>query len=240
MQLYEVPLICAGVDSDWTYVGISSIITSHPSFRGFLIHSTECGMSNKDANACRKPTDSVNFVIAHDGFTLYDLVSYNEKHNDQNGEGNRSVSSMGTLYHNVQMLSQQCLCHLPLVSGKCFEPQRSIRNIWWSLPVGPARITVLLALHGTIAVLAFCRDGSNDNFSWNCGVEGETDDEKVNALRQSQMRNMHMALMLSQGTPMLLMGELLCLCSLPCISSPCEPSAHTQSQLIHLPWQCGR
>lgn len=53
-----------------------------------------------------------------------------------------------------------------------------------------------------------CRDGSNDNFSWNCGVEGETDDEKVNALRQSQMRNMHMALMLSQGTPMVLMGKL--------------------------------
>ena len=73
-------------------------------------------------------------------------------------------------------------------------------------------MTGLLALHVTIAVLAFCRDGSNDNFSWNCGVEGETADEKVNALRQSQMRNMHMALMLSQGTPMLLMGEPLCLC----------------------------
>ncbi|CAL5221257.1 g3414 [Coccomyxa viridis] len=87
----------------------------------------------------RRPTDSVNFVIAHDGFTLYDLVSYNEKHNDANGEGNR--------------------------------------------------------------------DGSNDNFSWNCGVEGETDDEHVRALRQRQMRNMHMALMLSQGTPMVLMGD---------------------------------
>lgn len=39
--------------------------------------------------SCRRPTDSINFVIAHDGFTLYDLVSYNEKHNDANGEGNR-------------------------------------------------------------------------------------------------------------------------------------------------------
>ncbi len=57
---------------------------------------------------------------------------------------------------------------------------------------------------------AKCRDGSNDNFSWNCGVEGETDDEHVRALRQRQMRNMHMALMLSQGTPMVLMGELFC------------------------------
>ena len=54
-----------------------------------------------------------------------------------------------------------------------------------------------------------CRDGSNDNFSWNCGVEGETDDEHVKALRQRQMRNMHMALMLSQGTPMVLMGDHL-------------------------------
>ena len=89
----------------------------------------------------------------------------------------------------------------------------------------------LLALCATVAVLALCRDGSNDNFSWNCGVEGETDDEKVNALRQSQMRNMHMALMLSQGTPMLLMGAPLCVCLLLYISSPRAPSIHTQSQV---------
>ena len=57
------------------------------------------------ADACRKPTDSINFVIAHDGFTLYDLVSYNEKHNDQNGEGNRCVSSME---HSV-MVCTGCL-----------------------------------------------------------------------------------------------------------------------------------
>ena len=87
---------------------------------------------------CRKPTDGVNFIIAHDGFTLYDLVAYNEKHNDANGEGNR--------------------------------------------------------------------DGSNDNFSWNCGAEGETGDEGVNALRQRQMRNLHLALAVSQGMPMVLMG----------------------------------
>lgn len=87
----------------------------------------------------RKPYHSVNFVIAHDGFTLYDLVSYNFKHNDANGEG-----------------------------GK---------------------------------------DGCNDNFSWNCGFEGETDDDNIRALRSRQMKNFHLALMISQGTPMMLMGD---------------------------------
>ncbi|CAI7791643.1 unnamed protein product, partial [Closterium sp. NIES-54] len=51
------------------------------------------------------------------------------------------------------------------------------------------------------------RDGSNDNFSWNCGVEGATQDEGVIALRNRQMRNFHIALMISQGTPMMLMGD---------------------------------
>ncbi|XP_026660980.2 isoamylase 3, chloroplastic isoform X2 [Phoenix dactylifera] len=78
----------------------------------------------------RKPYHSINFVIAHDGFTLYDLVSYNFKHNDANGEG-----------------------------GK---------------------------------------DGSNDNLSWNCGFEGETDDVNVLSLRSRQMKNFHVALMISQ------------------------------------------
>ncbi|XP_059631302.1 isoamylase 3, chloroplastic isoform X2 [Cornus florida] len=87
----------------------------------------------------RKPYHGVNFVIAHDGFTLYDLVSYNFKHNDSNGEGGN--------------------------------------------------------------------DGSNDNFSWNCGYEGETDDANIKALRSRQMKNFHFALMISQGTPMMLMGD---------------------------------
>ncbi|KAL3138098.1 Isoamylase 3, chloroplastic [Trebouxia sp. C0009 RCD-2024] len=86
-----------------------------------------------------KPYQGVNFIIAHDGFTLHDLVAYNGKHNEANGEQNR--------------------------------------------------------------------DGSNDNFSWNCGQEGETSDAGVNALRQRQMRNMMLALMVSQGTPMVLMGD---------------------------------
>ncbi|PIA47151.1 hypothetical protein AQUCO_01400091v1 [Aquilegia coerulea] len=87
----------------------------------------------------RKPYHSVNFIIAHDGFTLHDLVSYNVKHNDANGEGGN--------------------------------------------------------------------DGCNDNFSWNCGYEGDTADTNIEALRSRQMKNFHLALMISQGTPMMLMGD---------------------------------
>jgi isoamylase len=87
----------------------------------------------------RRPSACVNFITAHDGFTLNDLVSYNDKHNDANGEDNR--------------------------------------------------------------------DGSNDNRSWNCGVEGPSDDPEVNELRARQMRNMLATLLLSQGTPMLLAGD---------------------------------
>ena len=87
----------------------------------------------------RRTWAGVNFITAHDGFTLHDLVSYNEKHNDENGENNL--------------------------------------------------------------------DGSDNNNSWNCGVEGETDDERVLALRRRQMRNFLTTLLLSQGTPMLLAGD---------------------------------
>ncbi|WP_295976121.1 glycogen debranching protein GlgX [uncultured Xanthomonas sp.] len=87
----------------------------------------------------RRPTASVNFVTAHDGFTLHDLVSYSHKHNEANGEHNR--------------------------------------------------------------------DGSDNNISANYGVEGETDDEQINALRLRQMRNLLATLLLSQGTPMLLAGD---------------------------------
>ena len=87
----------------------------------------------------RGPSASINFVTCHDGFTLYDLVSYNEKHNRDNGEDNR--------------------------------------------------------------------DGSNDNHSWNCGAEGETDDPEINALRLRQMKNMLAVLLTSRGIPMLLSGD---------------------------------
>ena len=96
--------------------------------------------SGADFNcAGRKPSASVNFITAHDGFTLNDIVTYNEKHNDANGEENN--------------------------------------------------------------------DGSSDNHSWNCGVEGPTDDPNINALRSRQVRNMLATLMFSQGTPMLVAGD---------------------------------
>ena len=87
----------------------------------------------------RRPVASINFVTAHDGFTLSDLVSYNEKHNEANGEGNN--------------------------------------------------------------------DGESHNRSWNCGVEGPTDDPGVLALRARQQRNFIASLLLSQGVPMLLHGD---------------------------------
>jgi glycogen operon protein len=90
----------------------------------------------------RDPFASINFITAHDGFTLADLVSYNGKHNEANGEENR--------------------------------------------------------------------DGTDDNRSWNCGVEGPTDDPAVRELRNRQQRNFLTTLLLSQGTPMLLGGDELC------------------------------
>jgi glycogen operon protein len=89
----------------------------------------------------RTPTASINFITAHDGFTLHDLVSYNEKHNMANGEDNN--------------------------------------------------------------------DGESHNRSWNCSVEGETDDELVNKLRAKQKRNFITTLFLSQGVPMLVAGDEL-------------------------------
>ncbi|MEU0665768.1 glycogen debranching protein GlgX [Streptomyces lavendulocolor] len=97
------------------------------------------GSSDLYAWGGRRPYASVNFITAHDGFTLRDLVSYEHKHNEANGEGNR--------------------------------------------------------------------DGTNDNRSWNCGAEGETDDPEVNALRRRQVRNLLTTLLLSTGVPMLVAGD---------------------------------
>ena len=87
----------------------------------------------------RRTSASVNFVTAHDGFTLSDLVSYNDKHNEGNHENNR--------------------------------------------------------------------DGTDQNHSWNCGVEGPTDNPAIRELRARQRRNILATLLLSQGTPMLLAGD---------------------------------
>ncbi|MDM9384671.1 glycogen debranching protein GlgX [Chlorogloeopsis sp. ULAP01] len=85
------------------------------------------------------PINSINFITCHDGFTLNDLVSYNYKHNEANGENNQ--------------------------------------------------------------------DGINDNLSWNCGVEGETDDPGIDALRRRQIKNFVAILFLSQGVPMFVAGD---------------------------------
>ncbi|HET7633819.1 MAG TPA: glycogen debranching protein GlgX [Burkholderiales bacterium] len=99
------------------------------------------GSSDLYASSGRRPYASINFVTAHDGFTLHDLVSYNDKHNEANLEDNR--------------------------------------------------------------------DGNNNNLSWNCGVEGPTDDPQINALRERQKRNFIATLLLSQGVPMLLAGDAI-------------------------------
>lgn len=88
------------------------------------------------------PINSINFVTCHDGFTLYDLVSYNEKHNWANGENNN--------------------------------------------------------------------DGNDDNTSWNCGAEGETEDEGIRAFRRQQIKNFAVILLSSQGVPMIVAGDEVC------------------------------
>ena len=85
------------------------------------------------------PINSINFITCHDGFTLNDLVSYNYKHNEDNGEDNR--------------------------------------------------------------------DGIDDNLSWNCGVEGETEDPEIDALRRRQIKNFAAILLLSKGVPMIVAGD---------------------------------
>src|SRR5262249_35769327 len=87
----------------------------------------------------RLPRHSINFVTCHDGFTLWDLVSYNRKHNEANGENNK--------------------------------------------------------------------DGLDENFSWNCGVEGPTNDAGVLELRRRQAKNLLLTLLLAQGVAMLLAGD---------------------------------
>jgi len=97
------------------------------------------GSSDLYAQSARRPIASVNFVVAHDGFTLRDLVTYHDKRNEANGEDNN--------------------------------------------------------------------DGERHNRSWNCGVEGETGNGDINALRRRQQRNFLTTLLLSQGVPMIAHGD---------------------------------
>ncbi|MCI0455687.1 MAG: glycogen debranching protein GlgX [Gemmataceae bacterium] len=98
-----------------------------------------CGSADLYQPTGRRPAHSINFITCHDGFTLWDLVSYSEKHNEANGEGNR--------------------------------------------------------------------DGTNDNHSWNSGVEGPSSDPQVLELRRRRAKNLMATLLLSQGVPMLLAGD---------------------------------
>src|SRR6188768_3432325 len=100
------------------------------------------GSSDLYEQSGRRPYASINFITAHDGFTLADLVSYNAKHNDANGEANA--------------------------------------------------------------------DGENHNLSWNCGIEGPTDDRRVRDLRGRQRRNFMATLLFSIGVPMISGGDELC------------------------------
>ncbi len=97
------------------------------------------GSSDLYQQSGRAPYHSINFITCHDGFTLYDLVSYNHKYNIENGENNR--------------------------------------------------------------------DGSDQNFSWNCGKEGPAQHPRINALRKQQIKNMSLLLLLAQGVPTLLAGD---------------------------------
>jgi glycogen operon protein len=117
---------------------IRSFVKSDP---GMTRHVAERLLASPDmyVHENRDVEQSINFITCHDGFTLNDLVSYNEKHNEANGEGNR--------------------------------------------------------------------DGHNDNRSWNCGVEGPTDDPEIERLRNRQVKNFMAINLMALGTPLLLMGD---------------------------------
>lgn len=106
---------------------------------GQVRSASDCILGSQHLYRTYQKTASVNFVTCHDGFTLWDLVSYNHKHNEDNDEDNR--------------------------------------------------------------------DGINENYSWNCGVEGESDDEGIKALRLQQIKNFILLLFVSQGVPMIAMGD---------------------------------
>ena len=147
MRLYEDPFVYAGAGPErlhW-HRPCNMQRPTPPASKGSLLHMTECCMKNKDADACRKPTDSVNFVIAHDGFTLYDLVSYNEKHNDQNGEGNRSGSSMKMLCMMRRVcLSTVCafiLLRPAIILKRSIVQSREVSELAWRIsPADPAHM----------------------------------------------------------------------------------------------------
>jgi isoamylase len=139
--LYQVGAFPGSMWAEWNGAyrdAVRRFVRGDPGLTG-TVASRIAGSSDLYARSGRSPGDSINFITCHDGFTLADLVSYNAKHNEANGEDNR--------------------------------------------------------------------DGSNDNLSWNCGVEGPTSDAAVLALRRRQAKNLLAVLMLSRGVPMLCGGD---------------------------------
>jgi glycogen operon protein len=139
--LYQVGAFYGRRWSEWNGLyrdQVRRFWTGEPGLTGALA-SRLCGSADLYEASGRLPRHSINFITCHDGFTLWDLVSYNQKHNLPNGEGNR--------------------------------------------------------------------DGTDANSSWNCGVEGPTDDPAILGLRRRQVRNLLATLFLSQGVPMMLAGD---------------------------------
>ena len=139
--LYQVGTFSKDRWKDWNGRFRDDVRSFIRSDRGSVFHLGQRLVGSPDVYQHRShpPEQSINFVTCHDGFTLNDLVTYERKHNEANGENNR--------------------------------------------------------------------DGSDGNLSWNCGVEGPTDDPQVEALRERQIRNAFTLTLLSLGTPFLLMGD---------------------------------
>ena len=139
--LYQVGAFPGSTWAEWNGAyrdAVRRFVRGDPGLTG-MVASRIAGSSDLYAHTGRSPCNSINFITCHDGFTLADLVSYDAKHNEANGEENR--------------------------------------------------------------------DGSNDNLSWNCGVEGPTADAAVLGLRRRQAKNLLAVLMLSRGVPMLWAGD---------------------------------
>ncbi len=140
-ELWQVGNFASGAWKEWNGVFRDDVRNFVRGDANAVGHLGDRLMGSPDlyGHAEHSAEQSVNFVTCHDGFTLNDLVTYNEKHNQANREGNR--------------------------------------------------------------------DGNNDNRSWNCGAEGPTDNDSIEAMRNQQVKNTLAILLLSVGTPMLLMGD---------------------------------
>lgn len=140
-RLYEVGYFPDQRWAEWNHKyrdAIRSFVKGDPGLVGEVARRI-AGSADLYQGRGQQPVNSINFITTHDGFTMNDLVSYNDKHNEANGENNQ--------------------------------------------------------------------DGIHDNLSWNCGLEGETENLEIETLRKRQVKNFATILMLSQGVPMICMGD---------------------------------